>query len=421
MPAESVILIPLLLQLFGLLFAVLSDSYIKKKHKRVMFVIILLVFILIVQNCMEHLLTIQFFLPKLRIIVGIIGYTIRPIILLMFFYIVDDAEKHIPFWILIAVNFLVTLTALFSDICFTIDANNHFKRGALGYTTHIVSGIMILYLLYLTLRNIKITRKAESLIPISNVVFIIAAVILDMSDLQLGNICYVTFLTIAIVSGSLFYYIWLHLQFVREHEQALIAEQRIQIMMTQIQPHFLYNTLSTIQALCMIDPKKAFDVTERFGTYLRQNLNSLGQTDLIPFQKELEHTKIYSEIESVRFPNITVEYDIPETNFSLPALTVQPLVENAIRHGVRIRKEGKVKVSTAKTPYGYEITIEDNGKGFDTTIIETADNTHIGLRNVQERIEKMCHGTLRIESKKDIGTKIIIFIPKLLNAKDAKQ
>ena len=213
------------------------------------------------------------------------------------------------------------------------------------------------------------------------------------------------------VSSALFYYIWLHLKFVHDHEKALEAESRIRIMMSQIQPHFLYNTLSSIQALCRIDPDKAFDVTEQFGTYLRRNIDSLDQPDLIPFTKELEHTRVYSEIEMLRFPNVRVNYDVPDVDFSVPVLTVQPLVENAIRHGVRIREEGIVTVSSRTTDRFHEIMISDNGKGFDTTLLKTADGSHIGVRNVQERIEKLCGGTLTGESVPDKGTTVTIRIP----------
>ena len=98
-------------------------------------------------------------------------------------------------------------------------------------------------------------------------------------------------------------------------------------------------------------------------------------------------------------------------NFMIPALSIQPLVENAIRHGVRIRDNGIVKISTAKVSNGYDITVEDNGKGFNASVTEQADNTHIGLRNVRERIEKMCGGTLHIESTENVGTKITLHIP----------
>ena len=221
----------------------------------------------------------------------------------------------------------------------------------------------------------------------------------------------VTFTTIATVNSCLFYYIWMHLEFVHDHEKALMAEQRIKIMMSQIQPHFLYNTLSSIQALCLADPEKAFDVTEKLGTYLRQNIDSLDQPQLIPFEKELEHTRVYSEIEMIRFPSIRIEYDTRDTDFSIPALTVQPLVENAIRHGIRGVENGIVCVSSKKAGDFYEIMISDNGRGFDVQAAENASGTHIGLHNVKERIEEMCGGTLTIESITGAGTTITIRIP----------
>lgn len=197
----------------------------------------------------------------------------------------------------------------------------------------------------------------------------------------------------------------------REHEKALQAEQRIQIMMTQIQPHFLYNTIATIRALCRRDAKKAGEVAEKFGDYLRQNLDALGTVGLISFRKELEHTQIYAEIEMVRFENIRVQYEVRDDQFSLPPLTVQPLVENAIRHGVRIREEGIVKVSAWRDENTHVIEVWDNGTGFDVKKIEEADNSHIGIRNVRERIEKMCGGSLKVESRMDEGTTVTITIP----------
>ena len=191
-----------------------------------------------------------------------------------------------------------------------------------------------------------------------------------------------------------------------------MAEQRIQIMMTQIQPHFLYNTLSTIQALCAIDPAKAVEITGKFSSYLRQNLNTLEFPGMISFEKELEHTRSYADIEMVRFPNIRVEYAIEDSGFSVPPLTVQPIVENAIRHGVRIREEGIIRVSAYQTEEGHEILISDNGVGFDVQTLGQNEGTHIGLKNVQERIETMCGGSVKVESRIDEGTRVTIFIPE---------
>ena len=410
MKSEFAILIPVLLQIIGLGISVSMDQYMTKRHKKIMFFIIFMVFSLIIHNVAEYLLAKRIVMPYVRTIVSVYGYCVRPLIILLFICIVCDRQRYILFKILVGINAAVYLAALFTDkISFYISDDNVFLRGPLGYTCHYVSMVMLTFLMYVTLKECIRTRKKESLIPIFNVLIIVGSLFSD--EFFEPDLFCLSYLTIAVVSSTLFFYIWLHMCFVREREQALMTEQRIQIMMSQIQPHFLYNTLSTIQALCHIDPKKAAVVTERFGTYLRQNLDSLSQTELIPVAKELEHTKIYAEIEKVRFDNISVEYDTPEMNFMIPALSIQPLVENAIRYGVRIRDNGIVKISTVKVFNGYDITVEDNGKGFDTSVIEQADNTHIGLRNVRERIEKMCSGTLHIESTENVGTKITLHIP----------
>ena len=401
--------IPLILQLLGLTLAVWADPYIQKRQRKIMFVIIALILSLIIRDLIETQLDLDGTLHMARTIAAMYGYIIRPLVIVLFFYIVESGRRHSLIWWLLALNTLIYLTPLFSPICFRISSNDHFQRGPLGYTCHIVSAIALLELLFLTFRAAKGMRKAHILIPLFNVLLIVLSVLLDSFILHTQTM--MSLLTLAMASSCLFYYIWLHLQFVRAHEQALMAEQRIKIMMSQIQPHFLYNTLSTIQALCRTDPQKAFEVTERFGSYLRQNIDSLSQPEQIPIQQELAHTRIYTEIEEIRFPNVHVEYDAQDLDFSLPALTVQPLVENAVRHGVRIRENGVVRVTTRRENGFHEIVIRDNGKGLDPMIAERADGTHIGIRNVRERIEQMCGGTLEIRSVNDEGTLVTIRIP----------
>ncbi len=405
---DLIAVIPLALQLLGLVLVVLLDPYIGKKQRRLLLLNAVLLASLVAENIISDRFVLYGDVPPFRTLFAIYAYAIRPLVLLLFCCLVAPDRKHTPFWILLGANALLNATALFSHICFWIE-NNHYKRGPLGYSCHIVSGIILLYLLYLTFTAQAKRDRIQLIIPTVNIALVFAGAVMDtfIAHTQSG----ITFLSVAMVSSTLFYYIWLHLKFVHDHEKALEAESRIRIMISQIQPHFLYNTLSSIQALCRIDPEKAFDVTEKFGTYLRSNIDSLDQPELIPFTKELEHTRVYAEIEMIRFPNVRVEYDVPDTDFSVPALTVQPLVENAIRHGVRIRREGIVTVSSRRTDLCHEIVISDNGKGFDTALLKTAGGTHIGVRNVQERIEKMCGGTLNVESAVDRGTTVTICIP----------
>ena len=404
------VLFPLILMLIGTLFAVLVDSYIENKHKRIMSLILFFVFSLITQNLLEFYFEVRGDCPFGRILMGIYGYAIRPFIILLFSYLVNEKKKFLAqSWCLVIINALIFMTALFSDIAFTVDKHNSFHRGPFGFSAHIISLILLFNLMLVSLTKFNSIRRAEELIPVLNVGLIVASVIMD--SYFSGDSSAISYLTISSVISTVFYYIWLHLQFVRNHENALMADQRIKIMMSQIQPHFLYNTLSTIQSLCMIDSEKAADVTENFGTYLRQNLEALNQTDLIPIEKEIEHTKVYSEIEQVRFPKIQVIYDIEDTSFGVPALTVQPLVENAIRHGVRGKKDGFVKVATRDRGDYHEIIVEDNGKGFDVDGIKNLEGTHIGTQNVKDRVREMCHGSVVIKSTIGEGTIITINIP----------
>ncbi|MBR1759030.1 MAG: histidine kinase [Lachnospiraceae bacterium] len=406
----TAIVLPLVLQLAGVTFAVSVDRYISKKHRRILLVIVVLALGLMVQNYGEDFLAADMVAPPLRVVFAVVGYVIRPVIILLFFYLVEPEGKYGLAWGLAGLNAVLYGSTLFGlRWTFWISDENHYTRGPLSNFCLYISLVFLVILLLLIAHRFFKTSKRETVIPDFIVFTIIVSLFLDS---KVGHKSQpITFLTITIVSGILLFYVWLHLQFVREHEQALLAEQRIQIMMTQIQPHFLYNTLATIQALCRIDPEKAFDITEKFGTYLRQNIDSLKQPDLIPLRKELEHTKVYAEIEMHRFPKIQITYQIEDEAFCLPALTIQPMVENAIRHGVRIRKNGLIEVRTRREENWHVIEIADNGKGFDVETMGTPETGHIGVANVKERIEQMCDGTLTIESVPDEGTTVTIRIP----------
>ena len=225
----------------------------------------------------------------------------------------------------------------------------------------------------------------------------------------------VSYLTMAIAISCVFYYIWLHLQFVREHEDALVTGQRVQQMLSQIKPHFLYNALTLIIDLCDTAPQKAKEATVEFSRYLRGNMESIDRTGPISFEKELEHTKLYLDIEQMRFAgDLQVRYDIACTGFSLPALTVEPLAENAVRHGVREKPDGRgtVVIATRETPDGYEITVMDDGPGFDPDRLPEDGQMHVGIANVRERLRQIVDGSLEYRSAPGEGTAAIIRIPK---------
>ena len=404
------VLAALVLLLTGLGFTVWIDPYVRKSDRRTMLVIIGLCCSLIVQNLWEYQLAVGRWNMPLRAALSIYGYSVRPVILILFLYIIRQDGKKWPLWTLAGINTALYISSPWTKLCFYIrEWDNLFMRGPLWLTCFVISAILLAELLARTVSRWRKAKKLDHLIPLFVAAIIIVSVFADYA--QKGNDQPIALLTIAITVGSVFYYIWLHLQFVREHERDLMAAQRIQIMMTQIQPHFLFNALNTIRALYAKDPPLADKTLEDFSTYLRQNLEPLNQPDLIPFSRELDHTRLYAKIEMLRFPNVSVEYLIEDTQFEIPALTIQPLVENAIRHGVRGREDGLVTVSATKDGDSHRITITDNGVGFDPKAKELSEGTHIGLRNVQDRIEQMCGGTMVIQSEINKGTAVTLLIP----------
>lgn len=111
-------------------------------------------------------------------------------------------------------------------------------------------------------------------------------------------------------------------------------------MISQIKPHFIYNTLGSIEQLCEIDPKMAAEMTHNFAKYLRGNFGELGNTKPIRLSQEISHCKYYVSIEQVRFPDMKITFDLKSEDFLIPALSIQPLIENAIKHGLMKRLEG---------------------------------------------------------------------------------
>ena len=194
--------------------------------------------------------------------------------------------------------------------------------------------------------------------------------------------------------------------------EAQLKESRISIMLSQIQPHFIYNTLGTIERMCLKDPQKAFDLVRNFSLYLRGNFSELDSVTPIRFADELKHVEYYVNIEKVRFPDMSIEYDVGATEFVLPALSVQPLVENAIKHGLmRLETGGTVVIRSYETPTHFCVEVTDNGVGFDTDA-PIDEKKHLGLRNIRGRLKAMVNGDLVLESKPSVGTKAVIMIPK---------
>jgi len=192
-----------------------------------------------------------------------------------------------------------------------------------------------------------------------------------------------------------------------------LSDMRLRLVQSQVKPHFLYNTLSNIAYYCKKDPNIAHKLTLDFSNYLRANIDSLDSSNLIEFSKELEHTKTYLEIEKIRFEDrVNVEYNIEYDDFKVPSLILQPIVENAVKHGVCKKEEGgTIKIYTKKDADQIIITVEDNGVGFDTSVDISDGRSHVGISSAKNRLEQMCSGHMSIESTINKGTVVRMYIP----------
>ncbi len=198
-------------------------------------------------------------------------------------------------------------------------------------------------------------------------------------------------------------------QFTRQQRE--IATQRADIMVLQMRPHFISNTMMGIYYLCDLDPQKAKQVTLDFTTYLRKNFAAIASEKPVPFSDELEHTRAYLAVEQAQFEDtLFVSFDTPHTLFRVPPLTLQPIVENAVKHGMRSSSEPiHISVVTRQTPTASEIIVEDDGAGFDPA----KDNEpHIALNNIRQRLEMMCKGKLTISQREGGGTSVKVTIPE---------
>lgn len=211
-------------------------------------------------------------------------------------------------------------------------------------------------------------------------------------------------------------YSFLHLEQTQRlrKRQIRLTQDRISISLSQIRPHFLYNTLNSIYFLCASDPEQAQRAIEDFSAYLRGNLENLEQSAEIPLQQELDHVRHYLRLEQMRFgEELRVEYDIAAAGFSVPPLSIQPLAENAVKHGLMPRAGGgTVTIRTRERDDAYEIAVEDDGVGYDPEALLEDDRMHIGIQNVRERLQDICRGALTIQSAPGAGTTAVIRIPK---------
>ena len=188
-------------------------------------------------------------------------------------------------------------------------------------------------------------------------------------------------------------------------------QQRTRVAVARMRPHFIYNTLLTLYYLCAQNTEKTQRVIQDFTRYLQNNFDAIAEEKPILFDKELEHTRAYLAVEQACYEGkLFVEFNTPSTFFRVPALTLQPIVENAVKHGLAPGLPPLyVSIATEDTGTGNRVTVEDTGPGFSPA--EYGEG-HMTLDNIRERLKVLCGGTLKIEPREAGGTKVTIFVPR---------
>ena len=284
----------------------------------------------------------------------------------------------------------------------------------------IFGGVCAIILTVCLISEISIGRNA--FIMLTSMIPVLASLFLEavneffyFTDFPL----YETGMALTLVNQIVILIIDLHRQYQEsiryQQMQKELYEAKVSLMVSQIQPHFLYNSLTSIAMMCTKDPKTARTATINFADYLRGNMNSLKQKAPVPFPQELEHLKKYLMLEQMRFGDmLRIEYDIQATDFVIPLLSVQPLVENAVKHGVGMKEDGgTVTIATREEDDCYKVIITDDGVGFDTSVpVEDDGRSHVGMENVRQRLKELCNADVIIESEIGKGTVATIRIPK---------
>lgn len=337
--------------------------------------------------------------------------------LLFFIYVLSyvsmqEKAKNILYIVnlsLFSVFVILDIVNIFTGIFFTAGTNGEYLRSKTMFFSQGYQLVMFVITVVITLFNKKLVIREKIAFSMYCLLPLVAIILQNRFK---GYA--IAYLSIIVAIEILFFFVNVSKNIQLAQEKEKNKEAQIRIMMSQIQPHFIYNSLSSISTLIAIDPSKAQRTLDSFTEYLRANISSLTETKLIPFEDELRHIQTYVSLEKVRFNDrINVEYNIETKDFDVPPLSLQPIVENAIKHGILKKVEGGTVILKAyETNNTYIVEISDDGVGFNAEEYEDIENKHFGINNIKHRIKNMCNGDILIKSQIGVGTKVIVMFYK---------
>lgn len=315
-------------------------------------------------------------------------------------------------WALFLGGSALLVANIFNQSIYTFDARNTYYRMQLGFLPGVIAFVGIVITLGVVLEYIRYMHPFEK---VATLVYLILPMVATVIQSLKYGVSF-TYLSLVIsaftlyISHEVYYY-----EYNAEKEKKL-AEERIRLFNQQIQPHFIFNSLAVIKHLCSKNPDEARTAIDEFSGYLRSSTDMMNSSECVPVERELDLVKHYIYMQKKNFgDSIEFSYDIKDTDFSVPPFSLQTSVENALKHGLRstVMENGKLDIRTYRSGNEHIIEIEDNGIGFDTSILD--DDSHdncVGIRNTKERLRLLCDGTIDIRSEIGKGTVVTIKIPE---------
>lgn len=414
------------LQFFGFVFSIVIIIFLMASRRRLTntakHYIVLLIVNMILQTCnmLSWILEGNMY-PLIRGIYPLINFSMYLFTYLLLgtfanYFLSIMERKNIPIgktkkyvWILVGQAILLLVVAYVTGAYFTIDSQNLYHRGEYYGLSNIVGLICLIPCITKMIQYIKKYKMKELIIFFSYLVIIVLSSFVLM--LTMGSIFIHIMTTFVIIS----IYMFIQVEEARNisEMQLVLEKSNTALMVSQIQPHFLFNVLTCIMQLCEEDSKMVYPALEHFSYFLRRNLDSIGSDELILFEKEISHVEDYLYLEKIRFQErLRIVYDFQYVDFSLPPLSIQPIVENSVRHGITKRqKGGEVTIQSRRVDDYVCVSIRDDGVGFDPMQKYSDDRNHIGIQNIKKRLGLLCNGTLTIKSEIGIGTWVELWIP----------
>lgn len=312
-------------------------------------------------------------------------------------------------WVIEVLAFAALILTQFTGALYYFDSSNYYHRGP-EYDHY---AIMMLFGTFVSLFALIVGRKKIEKHQFK-VLFVFCCCTLVGQILSLFFYG-ARFINLSLLLASIFVFVFEEIEESsrRIEDQKKLSELKLQLMTSQIKPHFIFNSLQEIWVLCYSDPEKAAFMVENFSVYLRKNLDALRESEPVSVEEEMMITdKFLSLVTADEACRFRLEYDIEDQDFLLPPFTLQPLVENALKHGInKHNPDSMIMIRSYENKSSHIIEVSDNATLVKEEIRQAGEHNGVGIENVRTRLSQLCGGTLSVKQENG-KTTAVIAIPK---------